>query len=150
MEMSEQEMRTFTYRALLEPGERDGVVVVTFPDVPEAITQGDGEADALREAEDALGVALLSYPLRGLRLPRARARKGHAVTVAPEVAAKLAVLEAFAASGISKSELARRLGVSENEARRILDPLHATKLPRLSQALAALGRRLVVGVAETA
>ena len=56
--------------------------------------------------------------------------------------------EAFSAAGIPKSERARRLGVSENEACRILDPLHATKLPRLAQALAALGRRLVVDVEE--
>ena len=143
-------VRTFTYRAALEPGEKDGVVVVTFPDVPEAITEGRGEADALREAEDALGVALLSYSVRGLALPKPRARSGGAVTVAPEVAAKLAVLEAFAAAGISKTELARRLGVSENEARRILDPMHATKLPRLAEALSALGRRLIVGVEEAA
>jgi antitoxin HicB len=143
-------VRTFTYRAALERGEKDGVVVVTFPDVPEAITEGRGEADALREAEDALGVALLSYPLRGLALPKPRARSGSAVTVAPEVAAKLAVLEAFAAAGISKTELARRLDVSENEARRILDPMHATKLPRLAEALSALGRRLIVGVEEAA
>lgn len=33
------------------------------------------------------------------------------------------------------------------EARRILDPDHATSLPRLEAALQALGRRLVVGVA---
>ena len=143
-------VRTFTYRAMFEPGENDGVVVVTFPDVPEAITEGQGEAEALREAEDALGVALLSYPLRGLPLPRPRARSGITITVAPEVAAKLAVLEAFAAAGISKTELARRLGVSENEARRILDPLHATKLPRLAEALSALGRRLIVGVEKAA
>jgi antitoxin HicB len=143
-------MRTFTYKAVVEPGDRKGVAVVTFPDVPEAITEGRGETDALKEAEDALGVALLSYPLRGLPLPKPRARTGRPVTVAPEVAAKLAVLEAFAASGMSKSELARRLGVSENEARRILDPLHATKLPRLAEALAVLGRRLVVGVEDVA
>ena len=143
-------MRTFTYRAVLEPGERKGVAVVTFPDVPEAVTDGVGEIEALKEAEDALGVALLSYPMRGLPLPKARARTGRTVTVAADVAAKLAVLEAFAASGTSKSELARRIGVSENEARRILDPMHATKLPRLAEALAALGRRLVVGVEEAA
>ena len=143
-------MRTFTYRARLESGEREGVVVATFPDVPEAITQGEGEKDALREAEDALGTALLSYPLRGLPLPKPRTRNGPSVTVAAEVAAKLAVLEAFAASGLSKSELSRRLDVSENEARRILDPMHATKLPRLSQALAVLGRRLIVGVERVA
>jgi antitoxin HicB len=143
-------MRTYTFRATLEPGERPGVLVVTFPDVPEAITQGGGREESLSEAEDALGAALLSYPLRKLPLPKARSRQGVAVTVAPEVAAKLAVLEAFAASGLTKTELARRLGVSENEARRILDPMHATKLPRLAEALGALGRRLVVGVEEIA
>ena len=141
-------MRTFTYKAMLEAGENPGVIVASFPDVPEAITQGRGEDDALAQAEDALALALLSYPLRGLRLPKPRARSGRPVTVAAEVAAKLALLEAFAASEISKSELARRLGVSENEARRMLDPMHATKLPRLAAALAVLGRRLVVGVEE--
>jgi antitoxin HicB len=143
-------MRTFTYRVLLEPGARKGVVVASFPDVPEAITEGDGEQEALKQAEEALGLALLSYPVRGLPLPVARARRGPAVTVSADVAGKLAVLEAFAAAGISKSEFARRLGVGENEARRILDPMHATKLPRLADALAVLGRRLVVGVEEVA
>ncbi len=143
-------MRTYTYRAFVEPGRRKGVHVVTFPDVPEAITEGDGEAPALKEAEDALGVALLSYPMRGLPLPAPRSRGGRPITVAAEVAAKLAVLEAFTESGLSKSELARRLGVNENEARRILDPMHATKLPRLAAALAVLGKRLVVGVMEAA
>jgi antitoxin HicB len=139
-------MRTYTYRAILEPGESPGVVVVTFADVPEAITEGDGSADALRNAEDALGLALLSYPLRGLALPSARARTGCRVTASPGISAKLALLEAFAEAGISKSELGRRIGRDEREVRRILDPMHATKLPLVTQALAALGRRLVVGV----
>ena len=143
-------LRTYTYRAVAEPGERAGVSVVTFPDVPEAITEGADAATAFKSAEDALGVALLSYRMRRLPLPAARARAGRPVTVAADVAAKLAVLEAFAEAGISKSELARRLGVSENEARRILDPMHATKLPRLAEALSALGKRLVVGVEEAA
>ena len=101
-------MRTYTYRAAIEPGAASGVFVASFPDVPEAITEGDGQAGALREAEDALGVALLSYPMRGLPLPRPSARQGDAVTVAPEVAAKLAVLEAFAASGISNAKTTAR------------------------------------------
>jgi antitoxin HicB len=139
-------LKTYTYKAVLEPGAGAGICIATFPDVPEAITQGRGEDEALREAEDALGLALLSYPLRGMPLPRARTRQGRAVTAAADIAAKLAVLEAFSSSKISKSEFARRIGVSENEARRILDPMHATKLPRLIQALSALGKRLVVGV----
>ncbi len=144
-------MRIFVYRALFEPGERRGIVV-SFPDVPEAITQGNDEADARAMAEEALGLALLTYPERGLPLPKARASgKGLVpVAVAPEVAAKLAVLEAFAQAGITKSELARRIKKDEKEVRRILDPKHPTKLAPLTQALRELGRRLVIGVEDAA
>jgi antitoxin HicB len=144
-------MRSYVYRALFEPGERRGNIVVNFPDVPEAITQGRGEADARVMAEEALGLALLSYLERGKALPKPRARGRNLVeiAVAPEVAAKLAVSEAFAAAGISKSELGRRIGKDEKEVRRILDPRHSTKLPALTAALRALGKRLVVGVMES-
>ena len=143
-------MQSYSYRALFEPGERRGNIVVTFPDVPEVVTQGRGEADARAMAEEALGLVLLTYLERGKPLPkpRARGRSLVEITVAPDVAAKLAVLEAFKAAGISKSELARRLGKDEKEVRRILDPRHPTKLPALTAALRALGKRLVVGVIE--
>jgi antitoxin HicB len=143
-------MKAYAYRALFEPGDRRGNVVASFPDVPEAITQGRGAADARSMAEEALGLVLLSYLERGKPLPKARARGRNLVeiAVAPDVAAKLAVLEAFAAAGISKSELARRIGKDEKEVRRILDPKHPTKLPALVTALRALGKRLVVGVME--
>lgn len=145
-------MRSYIYRALFEPGDRRGNIVVTFPDVPEAITQGRGEADARAMAEEALGLALLSYLERGKPLPkpRAKGRELSDIAVTPDVAAKLAVLEAFAASGLSKSELARRIGKNEKEVRRILDPRHPTKLPALAAALRALGKRLVVAVMEEA
>ena len=143
-------MRSYIYRALCEAGDRRGNIVVTFPDVPEVVTQGRGEADALAMAEEALGLVLLSYLVRGKPMPKPRA-KGRSlldIAVAPDVAAKLAVLESFAAAGISKSELARRIGKDEKEARRILDSKHRTKLPMLTAALRALGKRLVVGVME--
>jgi antitoxin HicB len=136
------------YFACFEPGEEGGVVV-SFPDVPEAITQGDDENDAYAQAEEALGLALLTYPARGMALPRSRAHRGAdliPVAVEPEVAAKLAVMEAVRTAGISKSEFARRIGKDEKEARRILDPRHATKLPSLAAALRNLGQRLVIGV----
>lgn len=141
-------MRTYSYRAIIEAGESPGVQVVSFPDVPEAITEGTGWADALRQAADALGLALLAYLREGKPLPPADAGEGEPVTVSAEVAAKLAVIEAFTAAGITKTELARRIGRDEREVRRILDPMHPTKLPMLVQALEALGRRLVVGVED--
>ena len=36
--------------------------------------------------------------------------------------------------------------VNEKEARRILDPMHPTKVPALERALAALGRRAEIEV----
>lgn len=144
-------METYTYRAEIEPGAKRGLVV-SFPDVPEATTQGKDAEDAHAMATEALGLALLTYPLRGQPLPRARA-KGRGlvpITVAPDVAAKLAVLEAFAAADITKAELAARLDKDEKEVRRILDPKHPTKLLTLAEALRVLGRRLVVGVENAA
>jgi antitoxin HicB len=142
-------MRSYIYRAEFERGSRRGYVV-SFPDVPEAITQGRDMADGRTMAEEALGLALLAYIERGMALPKPRARGRNLVEIAlaPDVAAKLAVLEAFKDAGISKSELARRIGKDEKEVRRILDPRHPTKLPALTAALRALGKRLVVGVME--
>ena len=59
------------------------------------MTQGRGEADARAMAEEALGLVLLTYLERGMPLPkpRARSRRLVEIAVAPDVAAKLAVLE---------------------------------------------------------
>lgn len=144
-------MQAYAYYAELERGTR-GAVIVSFPDVPEAITQGRDVENAREMAEEALGLALLTYLQRQKPLPKRRAKGRNLIeiAVAPDVAAKLAVLEAFRDSGISKAELARRIVKDEKEVRRILDPKHPTKLPALTAALRALGKRLVVGVAEAA
>jgi antitoxin HicB len=145
-------MRTFVYRARFEPGEKRGVIVVSFPDVPEAITEGRGEADATAQAQAALGLALLTYPARNIPLPKPKAKGGDLVPIAVEaaVAAKLAFLDAFREAGIGKSEFGRRIGKDEKEVRRLLDPRHPTKLSTLTEALRALGQRLVIGVEAAA
>jgi antitoxin HicB len=140
-------MTTFVYRARFEPGDHRAVVV-SFPDVPEAITEGRNEAEAYSQAEEALGLALLTYPARGLNLPKPRARGAGlvSITVEPSIAAKLALLEAIRKKGISQRAFARLLGKDEKEARRILDPRHPTKLATLTAALRKLGQRLVIAV----
>lgn len=141
----------YLYQAHFEP-DPDGGFLVTFPDVPEAITHGETMSEARANAAEALGLALRGIVLAGRPLPEAAAAGGadERVAVPADDALKLAVIEAFRAAGISKSELARRLGKAENEARRILDPDHATKLEMLSAALAALGRVVVIRVEEAA
>ena len=48
------------YPAIFEPAEEGGFVV-TFPDIPEAITQGEDVDDAMLHAADALETALDFY-----------------------------------------------------------------------------------------
>ncbi|MDB5671501.1 MAG: type toxin-antitoxin system HicB family antitoxin [Alphaproteobacteria bacterium] len=48
------------YRATIIPGE-EGLVLVTFPDVPEAVACGSGEDTALEQAAIVLGLVLDGY-----------------------------------------------------------------------------------------
>jgi len=76
-----------------------------------------------------------------------------AISVRDRVArmsAKAALYIAVRETGISKSELARRLGVDEKEIRRMLSPRHQTKLLRIEQALSALGYQLSVSLLKAA
>ncbi len=141
----------YIFAASMEP-DPEGGFLVTFPDVPEAITGGGTIPEARANAVEALGLALRGYLALGGPLPKATAkRKGLvAIPVDAVTALKLAVVETFNASGLSKRELARRLGKAETEARRILDPDHPTKLPLLQAALAALGKEIVVSVRDAA
>lgn len=51
-------MEHFVYPATLTPDTKNGGFVVTFADVPEAITQGEDLVDALKEAADCLEEAI--------------------------------------------------------------------------------------------
>jgi antitoxin HicB len=123
----------------------DERVVASFLDVPEALTDGVDETEALAEAADALAAALAGYARERRPLPRPSAAKGrHIVPVPPLAAAKLALCEAMRRQDISNSELARRLGVTETVVRRLVDPDHASRIERVQAALATLGVELVV------
>ena len=124
-------------------------VIVTCRDLPEVVTSGRNEAEALEMAEDAIDVAVSFAIDDGIEVPEpSEPQIGETLVNLPaQTAAKLAVWRAFLAAGISKSELARRLGVGENEARRILSPRYRTKLDRLEEAARALGARIVIDLA---
>ena len=80
-------MRDFSCPVVLTEDAADGGFVVTFPDLPEAITQDHGATDALLQAADALeeavagrirrgdGIPALSLPRPGLQVVRRRRRR---------------------------------------------------------------------------
>jgi antitoxin HicB len=128
------------YPARLAP-EPDGGFVVAFRDLPDCLTQGDDEADAMAQAADALAEALASRINRAEPIPRPSAPRRGERLVSPEepLGLKTALYEVMRAEGLSKSGLARRLGVDEKEARRLLDPRHPTQETRLREMLGKLG-----------
>jgi antitoxin HicB len=145
-------MRTFVYPARFERGDKPGVIVITFRDVPEAITQGRGEKDALWQAADCLEEAIAGRIASGGEIPRASrpARRERLIPVPAPMAAKAVLYLAMKQAGMTNVELARKLGCDEREVRRMLAPRHPTKLPRIQEALDVLGKRLVVSVEEAA
>ena len=145
-------MRTFVYPARFERGDKPGVLVIAFRDVPEAITQGNGERDALWQAADCLEEAIAGRIADGGEIPKASAaaRGERLIPVPAPMAAKAALYLAMREAGMTNAQLARKLGCDEKEVRRMLDPRHATKLPRIKEALDVFGKRLVVSVEEAA
>jgi antitoxin HicB len=125
----------------------EGGFTVTFPDVREAITQGETEAEAEAMAEDALVSALSFYTESGEMLPIASPASGRPLAYVPAlVAAKLALHDAMVATGMSNVALARLLGTDEKVVRRLRDPLHQSRITQLDAALRLLGRRLGIVV----
>lgn len=140
----------FSFPVDLEPAEEGGFVA-HFPDLPEAVTQGDDRAEALAMADDCLEEALAGRVVRGDPVPMPSPAAGRPLaTPGARILAKVALALAMREQGMSKVELAARLGIHEREARRILDPASATKLDRLEQALAVVGLRLVADIRAAA
>ncbi|MBU0501048.1 MAG: type II toxin-antitoxin system HicB family antitoxin [Gammaproteobacteria bacterium] len=140
--------RHFAYPVALTADEVDGGFVANCRDIPEAITQGDSLEEVLEAAEGALEAAVEMRMEDGLDIPLpSEIREGeHPVSLPVGSSMKAAVYLAMREQGLSKSELARRLDLDEKEARRILDPRHATKVPTLERVLCALGKRVEVVV----
>jgi antitoxin HicB len=140
-------MERFEYAVSVKPAEEGGFVV-TCRDLPQVITQGETLADALAEAADALDEAFAAYMIEGLDFPTPSKprRNEHLVAPPAETQAKAALYVAMQEAGITKVQLAKRLGVDEKEVRRLLDPHYGSKLPRIAQAIALLGKRPVIGL----
>lgn len=137
----------FDYPVILEP-QPEGGFVVTFPDVPEGITQGEDEDEALLYAVDALETALSFYVDARRPLPVPSASNGRP-TVRPSAleCAKLGVYQAMTEQGIKKSELARRLGWHMPQVDRLFDLTHSSRFDHIEAAARALGRQIEIRVA---
>ena len=148
MDVIPQMSFSYPYELIPQP---EGGFTVTFPDIPEAITQGETEEEAAAMAEDALVTALSFYTDDAEPLPHPSPACGRRIArVPPLVAAKLVLHDAMVSARVSNVDLARRLGVDEKIVRRLRDPLYKSRIDRVDKALRTLGKRIELVVREAA
>ena len=140
-------MKNFIYSAKIEVDEA-GFFLVTFRDLPTALTDGKTHQEALDNATDCLEEAIAMCIDDGLEVPLpSQQRKGEIGIVLPALmAAKAALYITIRKKGLTKAAFSRLINVNEKEGRRLLDPHHKTKIPRINEALSALGNKLVIGM----
>jgi antitoxin HicB len=135
------------YPALIES---DGTgFMVSFRDIPEALTGGETLDEARAMAADALLTAMDFYfeDKRPVPAP-SKAKKGEELIALPaSVSAKVLLLNEMIAQKVTPSELARRLNTRPQDVNRIVNLGHVTKIDTIAEALEALGKHLELSVA---
>jgi antitoxin HicB len=129
---------------------KDGkFILATFPDIPEAITQGNDRTEALAMAKEALELSMEFYfeDHRPVPMPSKPKRGQAVVDLAPSMAAKVLLLNEMLRQKVRPVELARRIGTTKQEINRLTNLKHPTKIDRIDIALRALGKRLMLDAA---
>jgi antitoxin HicB len=135
------------YPAKFKPA-KEGGFVVTFRDIPEAITQGESVEDAMIQARDALETALDFYFDDRREVPApSKARRGERLIELPaSLSAKVLLLNEMVRQRVRPADLARRLHTTPQEITRLTDVRHRTRIDSIAAALQALGKQLELRV----
>jgi antitoxin HicB len=123
--------------------------LVTFPDIPEAITQGESMEQMFAVVQDALETALEFYfeGSRAVPEPSPIKRGGHFVELPPSLSAKVLLLNEMIHQHVRPAELARRLGTTPQAVNRLTNLRHASKIDGIAGAMKALGKTLEIRAA---
>lgn len=114
-----------------------GSVLVSFPSVPEALTEGTSEHDALEQALDCLVAALGGYvsDRRTIPPPLPSLPERTTISLPAHIAAKLTLYRAMHALDVSITELGDQLSVSKDYVRRLIDLDHNSHIGQIETAL---------------
>lgn len=127
----------------------NGTLLVTFPDIPEAITAAESEDDVFRVGTEALESAFDIYfeERREIPEPSAPKRGQKTVKLSALVTTKVLLANEMVRQGVIKAELGRRLKLHGPQVDRLLDTRHSSKIDAIESAFESLGRRLEISVA---
>jgi len=133
------------YRIKLEADD-NGTFLVTCPALPEVTTFGDDEADATRHAIGAIEEAIAARMAAGNNVPEGHQRGPRLVRLPLLTVLKVALYRHLQEAGITRAELARRLGWKRESVDRLFRLDHASRLEQLEAAFGALGQAVSVSV----
>ncbi|RKG33408.1 type II toxin-antitoxin system HicB family antitoxin [Acinetobacter guerrae] len=131
------------YPAKIIEDKKDGVFVVEFRDIPEALTQGETLDEAKDMAQDALITAMDFYfeDRRAVPKPTDPLSGEYLIELPLSVWSKVLLLNTMLEQNVTQSDLAKRLGKPRQEVNRIIDLNHSTKIDTIADALKALGKK---------
>jgi antitoxin HicB len=123
--------------------------LVSFPDVPEAVTFGKTKAEALAHAQDALLTVFDAFIRERKDIPAASNRGTSFVELPALETTKVELYRAMREREVGKTELAKRLDWHLPQVDRVLNVRHGSQLDQLEAAFSALGKKLVLNVVDT-
>jgi antitoxin HicB len=120
--------------------------LATFPNIPEAISQGKTRQEALQAAQEALETALDFYfdEQRTVPIPSNAKRGQSGIELPPSIAAKVVLMNEMVRQRVRPAELARRLNTSPQTVNRLVNLKYSSKIDGIDEALKALGKTLEV------
>lgn len=136
------------YPATFDLDQKDQYYIVSFKDIPEALTQGYSFEEAKEMAQDALITAMEFYfeENRSVPLPSTTNDSEHLIALPASIWVKVLLLNAMLEQHVSQSDLAKRLGKPRQEMQRIINLNHSTKIDTIAEALACLGKSLDINL----
>jgi antitoxin HicB len=140
------------YAAKFEP-DPEGGFVVTFPDFGWGVTEGDSMEEARGMALDCLRSMLQHLMRENEPIPAAHCRPGQRrelIRLPALESAKVELYEALRASGVSRAELARRMGISKGNVERLFNLAHASRMDQMEAAARALDKRVSLSLIDAA
>lgn len=121
--------------------DEDGALTVEFPDLPNVITYGHGEDEALSMAREALNGTLASDVARGMLPPVPSFADGYPVDVEPHIESAIQLRTLRGES--SQAEIAARMGITYQAYQRLENPIAGNPtIKTLEKVARAYGKRL--------
>jgi len=130
--------------------EPDGAPVARLVDFPYTHASADDPSSVVAELYHQFQMIAAERMAESRKIPApSEIRAASELLVIGQMdAAKIALYHIFLDAGLSRFELARRMGIEAKEIYRLFDLRQPVSVSRLERAAAALGRRLVISLVD--